>query len=255
MHIGDVGGMAVDIGFAGIASSLSRLRAYAFRICDLLSGSRYLRGFIVPGGVAFDPDKQLSRAQAALVELKRELVPVMEMFLEDPVVYDRLQNVGRLSRSLAFDFGLVGVAARASGIAYDARQHFAHGVYPEWAPSIVTEAAGDVMARTLVRMKEIDTSISVMERIFSSMGDGPVSVALPDSLPKEEVGVGIVEAFRGELIHLVITDSDGAIRRYAIKDPSINNWTGLAIAVRYNLVSDFPICNKSFSLSYSGDDL
>lgn len=184
-----------------------------------------------------------------------DLKPVLELFMENQVAQERMLMVGHISRTLVEDFGIVGVAARASGVQYDTRQHFEQGLYPRYAPPVMVQPNGDILARTLVRIGEIETSLDVISRILEEIPAGPYAVSLPDKLTSNAIGLGIVEAFRGELIHLLFTNDDGKIRRYAIKDPSSNNWTALSIAIRNNLIADFPLCNKSFSLSYSGNDL
>lgn len=258
MHVADVGGMAVDLGAGAVAGALSKLRGKALRLADLLAGSRFFRGFILPGGVRRDPDRYLAEFESVVRELKRELAPPLDAFMTSTGVYERLHGAGVLPQSLAREFGLVGVAARASGIAYDARRHFQHAAYPELAPDIVTEADGDALSRTRVRVGEINTSIELLLRFLSMLSSGSVTDTddcAHRSLPSDSFGVGVVEAFRGEVIHLICTDDKGAVKRYSIKGPSLNNWTGLAIAVRNNVVQDFPVCNKSFALSYSGHDM
>ncbi|MBI4532513.1 MAG: NADH-quinone oxidoreductase subunit C [Candidatus Melainabacteria bacterium] len=255
MHIADLGGMAVDIGYLGMASTLARLRGSALRLADLLTGTRFQRGFILPGGVHKDPDKQLSTIRHETHKLKVSLEPVITLFVENSSAQERMETIGRVSPSLARDFGLVGIAGRASGIAYDTRQHFPQGIFPTHAPPVAVETKGDVSARIKVRITELFNSLALIETLLEEIPAGSVLSCVPDKLPANSIGVGIVEAFRGELIHLVFTGADKAISRYAIKDPSFNNWTGLSIAVRGNLLADFPICNKSFSLSYSGHDL
>lgn len=255
MHVGDLGGMAVDLGFLGVAASLSRLRGMALRLADLLSGSRFLRAFICPGGVGADPDKSLKEFPNVAAKLKGELSTVLDVFLDSPAVHERLSGTGAVSTFLAQDFGLVGVAARGSGVSYDTRVSYGQGLFPELSLPVVTAGGGDALARTQVRVGELSTSFSVLENVLSTMPEGPVLVNLPDTLPADAVSAGIVEAFRGELIHLVVTGADGKIKRYTVKDPSFNNWTGMAIAARNNLIADFPVCNKSFGLSYSGHDL
>ncbi|HEY9714285.1 MAG TPA: hypothetical protein V6C72_12520, partial [Chroococcales cyanobacterium] len=260
MHIADVGGMAVDLGYLTIAASLSRLRGLALRLGEYLAGSRFMRGYIIPGGVRRDVDRQnRDEMLNTLKHLVEQLKPIFETFTTNAAVYDRTTDVGKVSKHLAGDFGLVGVAARASGLAYDVRNHFAHGLYPLHAPGTVTERNGDVRDRVLVRIKETALSLELIEKLLKSLPAeqslNALSCCLPDSLPADSAALGIVEAFRGELLHLIFTDEAGKIKRYHIKDPSANNWTGLAIAARNNLLSDFPICNKSFSLSYSGHDL
>lgn len=255
MHIADIGGMAVDVGFLGIASSLARMRGNALRLGDLLAGSRFLRSFICPGGVTRDPGANLSTIRASIRKLRFDTETIISMFLDSPAALDRLEMVCRISPSLARDFGLVGVAARACGIEYDARQHFPHGVFPQLAPAIALEQNGDVLSRVKVRVKELYSSLSFVHQLLETTPEGAIKTDTSQYLPNNSIGLGIVEAFRGELIHLIFTDDNGKIKRYAIKDPSVNNWTGVSIAVRNALVADFPICNKSFSLSYSGHDL
>ena len=255
MHIGDVGGMAVDLGFLGIAAAGSRLRGSALAMADLLSGSRYLRGYICPGGVTRDPDKYLASIKKTCLDLRVRLAPLVELFMSNPTVYDRLRGTGKLSPSLAEEFGMVGVAARACGIEYDTRRSFRYATYPQDAPPISTDNGGDALSRVLVRVGEIQSSMAIIEKLLDTMAPGPVLADMPEVLPSNKVGMGIVEAFRGELIHLVFTDGAGKIMRYGIKDPSVNNWTGVAIGVRNNLIADFPVINKSFSLAYSGHDL
>lgn len=255
MHISDLTGLAADIGFLAISSSLGRLRGASLGMADLVSGNRFFRGFICPGGVIQDPDHRLSKLQAAAKALKKELEPVIKSFLANQVVLDRMEKTGKVSERLARDFGLVGVAGRASNQAYDARHHFAAGVYPLLKPQMAIETNGDVFCRAKIRVAELIESLSFIDMLLETMPAGPISTSIPATLPANAVGLGIVEGHRGELIHLVFTDEHGNCKRYAIKDPSINNWTALAIAARNNLVSDFPLCNKSFSLSYSGHDL
>ncbi|MEN6642201.1 MAG: nickel-dependent hydrogenase large subunit, partial [Armatimonadia bacterium] len=131
-----------------------------------------------------------------------------------------------------------------------------HGVYPTHAPTPATRETGDVLARAQIKADELQSSFQIIESLLDNLPEGPVQLDCDTAtLPPNAVGVGLVEAWRGELIHWITTNESGEIARYAIKAPSLNNWTGLAIAVRGNLVADFPLCNKSFNLSYSGNDL
>ncbi|MCL5104986.1 MAG: NADH-quinone oxidoreductase subunit C [Armatimonadetes bacterium] len=255
-HLGDFGGLSADIGYSVGAATFARLRGSALGLSELLAGTRFQRAFVRPGGVARDLDdsRRMELAQA-LSELALKIEDSLPLVLENPAVIERMEGTGRLSPSLAREFGIVGPAGRASGSRYDARTAFRHGVFPELAPVPAWRESGDVLARAQVRADEIIASLSLLTQLLDSLPQSPTKVALDDSLPSDRIGVGVVEAWRGELIHWITTDNEGRIRRYAIKDPSFNNWTGLAIAVRGNLVADFPLCNKSFSLSYSGNDL
>ncbi|MBX9689792.1 MAG: NADH-quinone oxidoreductase subunit C, partial [Candidatus Obscuribacterales bacterium] len=249
IHLSDMIGFAADIGFTGIAASFSRLRGQALRLADLLSGSRFLKGFIKAGGVARDPGEQkLAQIRDLAQKLLVDIEPVSRTLLENHSVLERMEGVGRVSPAIARNFGLTGVAGRASALAYDAR--IWSELHPEY--SMVLESGSDVLARAKVRIQEIFISLKIIKQVAGQSLPGPISIELPSELPADSVGLGIVEGHRGEIIHLVLSDKNGKLKRYAIKDPSVNNWTALAIAVRNNLVADFPLCNKSFSLAYSG---
>lgn len=255
-HLGDLGGLSADVGYSAGAAIFARLRGGALGLGELLTGGRLQRGYVVPGGVIRDLEPERRRAFArALAELSRQVKAGLPLVLENPGVIERMEGTGRLSPSLAREFGLVGPAARASGSDYDARRVFSHGVYPAQAPAPARREAGDVLARAQVRGEEIVASLDLLAQFVEALENGPICAAVAEALPPDRVGVGVVEAWRGELIHWITTGSDGRIQRSVIKDPSFNNWTGLAIAVRDNLVADFPLCNKSFNLSYSGNDL
>ncbi len=255
MHINDLSGMCTDIAYSALAMELARLRGIVFNMADNLTGSRYFRYFIGPGGVRKDCDKNLIVIKKLLKELKNKLFKILFHILNNFSFTQRLDNIGKLSRSLANDFNMVGVVARASGIQYDTRSIFNQGIYPQGIFKIAKENNGDVLGRTKVRIVEIFNSFEILENVLDNIKSGDAKVDLNHKLSPNSFGVGIVESFRGELIHLIVTDNSGFIKRYSIKDPSFNNWTGLAIACRNNLLSDFPICNKSFGLSYSGHDL
>lgn len=253
MHLADLAGIAGDIGFLGVASSFQRIRGLTFSMAELLSGQRFLRAFICPGGVVREPTKlTLNQISSCAENLSNQCKVLLEMLLESQGVDDRLRGIGRVNLSLASDFGLVGIAGRASGLKYDVRQF--RSEYETFTPAF--HKLGDVLARVAVRAEEIKMSIEIIRSVLARLEiPGSSYQPLPDRLPSNSVGLSIVEAHRGELIHLAFTDEQGCISRYCIKDPSVNNWTALAMAVRNNLVADFPLCNKSFSLAYSGHDL
>jgi Ni,Fe-hydrogenase III large subunit len=257
MHLADLGGLAGDIGLVGIAANFARFRGRVLGLAELLAGSRFQKAFLRPGGLRTEPsDKNLITIKNSIPSLEKQIFPVLEMFMLNQDVCQRMQNVGRVSNRLAKDFAFVGVAGRASGIKYDARSHFVGGLDQQFAPSYASHKnGGDVYSRAKIRVLEIKESLRMIAQILDNMPAAENVPKLPQTLPANQVGVAIVESHRGELIHLVFTDESGLIKRYAIKDPSLNNWTALAIAVRNNLVADFPLCNKSFSLSYSGHDL
>jgi len=259
MHISDIGGMALDLGCAGVASTLSRLRGAALGLAEEFSGSRFLRGYIKPGGVKRTAKPDFLSLQNSLESLANESRYIIDLFLENAQVIERLQGVGKVSHNLASDFGLVGVVARASGINYDVRKDFSTAYFPANIHELAIQMDGDCLARTRVRALELVNSMDILKAVFAELVEfdfvSNPSSFLPELLPANSIAFGISESFRGELIHFLKTDSQGKIERYAIKDPSFNNWTGMAICARGNLLADFPVCNKSFALSYSGHDL
>jgi len=259
MHVVDVGGMMTDMGMVPMAQTMSKLRGHALNLGQALTGSRFMRAFVLPGGVAHIPSADsLTTAKNLAIDLRNKLKPVLSIFQDNQAAIGRMEGIGKVKRSLANEFGFVGVASRACGLDYDARRHFSHGVYPEQAPPVALDSGGDILSRTNVRIKEIWSSLDLLERLIDSVStarDTAARIELGGTLPANKRAAAVVEAFRGELIHLCLTDDAGRIKRYAIKDPSQNNWTMIPICVRDNLIADFPLCNKSMALSYGGNDL
>jgi Ni,Fe-hydrogenase III large subunit len=172
-------------------------------------------------------------------------------------VQARLQGVGILSATAARDIGMVGVAARASGIAVDTRISMAgrlHGAYPV---SLVTEDGGDCWARLRLRMREIDESVRWLTQVLAEPALDLRAALHRASMPLRPnmLCVSVREGCRGEVVHVIETGNDGRLLHYKVQDPSLQNWFGVALSVRDNEISDFPICNKSFDLSYCGNDL
>ena len=255
-HVGDLGALASDVGFALGAAIFGRLRGAALGLGQTLSGTRFQKGFVCPGGVAWQVSREkLVELTQGLVALKPHVEEACKLIFENPGFEERLEGVGVLNPNLASEFGLVGPAARASGSGYDARKHFEHARYPTQPFDVAGTLVGDALSRAVVRRQELSSSWSILEAVLADLPAGQACVAIPESLPGSQVAIGIVEAWRGELIHWVTTGAHGEIGRYAIRDPSFQNWTGVSIAVRNNLVADFPLINKSFNLSYSGNDL
>ncbi len=256
-HIGDLGGICSDIGFTAGAALFGCLRGRALGLGEQLTGARLQTAYILPGGVAHAISLQARDQMAASVRsIAKEFERIVPILMENPGALERMEGVGKVRPSLARDFGMVGPAGRASGVDYDVRNAFLQEPYA-WLPwEAAVEEEGDVLARVRIRVQETRASLQLADAFLKRVSnEETVRVPVPDKLPPRSIGAGIIEAWRGELIHLVFTDENGSISRYAVKDPSFNNWTGLAIAARGQLVADFPLCNKSFSLSYSGNDL
>lgn len=256
-HVGDLGALSGDVGYSAGAALFPPMRGAVLMLAQLLTGSRRQRYYVKPGGVARDlPNERNAQMQSDLDDTEKRLRELIPLLLRNASVIERMEGTGLVSHSIARELGLVGPAARASGRGYDVRRVYTHGVYPEFAPVPAVQQQGDVFCRMKLRADEIWSSIEVIRQLLQSLPEGSVYEECQHLTPApDSFGLGIVEAWRGELMHWIFTDSKGAISRYTIKDPSFNNWTGLSMAVRGNLVADFPVCNKSFNLSYSGNDL
>jgi len=255
-HLGDLGALASDVGFAYMNAEFARLRGDAFMLGQKVGGSRFQTGLMAPGGVNWDFDSsKLGVFNEVLSTLIRDTDEACSLFFSNSSMQERFEGVGILPKSAAEEFGMVGPAARASRLSYDSRKVFEQGLFPQVQIAVPSEAGGDVWARAKVRGAELMASLQLVNDLINNLPDGPVRVETNSDLPANSTGIGIVESWRGELIHWLTTDGEGKVSRYVIRDPSFQNWTGLAIAIRKNLVADFPIVNKSFNLSYSGSDL
>ena len=188
-----------------------------------------------------------------LLSLKTEFEMLVDLILSSASTRDRLETTGVLPHKTAVDLGVVGVAARASGVDLDVRRDFPFAAYDEIPPKVVLQTKGDVFARMRVRMEEAHDSIRVALEGLGRLSAGPVNTALPP-IPSESCALGFVEGWRGEILHWVLTDANGGLARCKIKDPSLNNWPALPEAIQGNIIPDFPVINKSFNLSYSGTD-
>ena len=171
-----------------------------------------------------------------------------------PSVLSRFEGTGTLSKDLAREIGLVGVAARAAGIECDVRKEFPYGIYRFAQVYTSTWNTGDCFARAYVRWLEITASFEFIRGLLHEIPGGPISGDGP-SIKGNMFAVSMVEGWRGEICHVAATDQEGRFEFYKIIDPSFHNWFGLALALRNQQISDFPLCNKSFNLSYCGHDL
>lgn len=254
-HVGDIGALAGDIGFLPTAAFCGRIRGDYLNLSAELCGSRFGRGLLRPGGVGFDVDPVLAaKLLQRLDAVERDTRGAIELFFDTPSVLARLEGVGRVSVDAAEQLGLVGMAARACGLAVDARLHHPLGAYVEQFDHAVIENEGDVFARGNVRRREIYDSLAWIRRALHALPEGALCLDLPELAP-ESLAVVLVEGWRGEVVHVALTDPHGRFARYKIVDPSFRNWSGLAMALRSEQISDFPLCNKSFNLSYCGFDL
>lgn len=260
IHIGDMGAIAGDIAYLMGAAVFGVTRTLVINTMLEFSGSRFGRGLINVGGVNFDiDDEKIEIAQKTLDKVEKDVERMTNTMLKNSSVMSRLEKTGTVSTERALEAGLVGMAAKASGVNLDSRFDFPD----KWRKELhitkkIFKGVGDVNSRFKLRYKEVMESLSIIRKIFNELKnrkEEPIIACSDKENAKDVFVISIVEGWRGEVVHIAMTDNTGALSRYKIKDPSFNNWYGLALAVRNNGVSDFPLCNKSFNLSYSGNDL
>jgi Ni,Fe-hydrogenase III large subunit len=254
-HTGDLGALAGDVGYLPTASYCGRLRGDFLNLTALFCGSRFGRGMVRPGGVGFDADE--ARVAELLERLERAVSDVtgaVRLLWDEPSVGARFEDTGPLARDTCEQLGLVGLVARACGVPRDVRHEFPSGIFRFSQVPVSTWQSGDVFARAYVRWLEIQRSAAFVKDQLTALPEGAPRVRVEPPAPNALV-VSLVEGWRGEICHVALTDGQGRFARYKIVDPSFHNWMGLAMALRDQQISDFPLCNKSFNLSYSGHDL
>lgn len=252
-HIADFGAICNDTGFAVAQSHCLRIRERLLRLNKRLTGNRLLHGGIVPGGVGNDLPRDLNLA-AELDAILADFNEIAAISLGNSMLMDRLESTGRLTLKTATDHGVSGYVARASGIDIDTRRDHPYAAYPRLAFNVPVFESGDVLARTMVRVEEARESVGLIQQALEKMPAGDISSPLGE-LPAWQPAFGLVEGWRGTIIHWVMADEQGKLYRVKVKDPSFVNWPALPFALLKNIVPDFPLCNKSFNQSYSGNDL
>ena len=258
MHLVALAGLATDIAFLQGGATLGRLRTAIINATMRICGSRFGRGWLRPGGVRSGlPQALCQDLLETLAGFSRDLSQVNALMQGAGSVQARLKDVGVVGTQVAQDLGLVGLAARASGVALDTRASQPGMLHTRHPCAMLTESSGDCWARMLLRMREIDASVDWIQRVLQTAGNDlhAPPLVLPGPLAPRSLCVSVQEGFRGPVVQVLETDADGGLQHYKVQDPSLVNWFGLAWAVRNNDISDFPICNKSFDLSYCGNDL
>jgi Ni,Fe-hydrogenase III large subunit len=254
-HTGDLGALAQDVGFLPTASFCGRIRGDWLNTTAIICGNRFGRSLVRPGGARFDIDDSIIDDVHARVETAlKDVTGAAELLWNTPTVMARFEGCGVVPRSVADDLGLVGMAARACGIDRDARRDFPFGIYRFHQVPVSTWHTCDVFARAYVRWLEIHRSATFILGQLRSMPKTSLRRDVGGLRPNSLV-VSLTEGWRGEICHVGITDESGQFAHYKIVDPSFHNWIGLAMALRNQEISDFPVNNKSFNLSYCGHDL
>jgi Ni,Fe-hydrogenase III large subunit/Ni,Fe-hydrogenase III component G len=252
-HVADFGMICNDTGFAVAHSHCFRIRERLLRLNKLLTGNRLLRGGIVLGGVRhpFSHDFNLP---AELESILADFNEVVDISLNNTMLKDRLEGTGQLTTKAATDLGVLGYVARASGINMDVRRDHPFAGYRHLKFKVPVFETGDVYARTMMRVEEARESVGLIKQAIARMTGGVLAAPL-GRLPAYEPAFGIVEGWRGAIVHWLMLDHEGKLFRVKVKDPSFANWPALSFALLNNIVPDFPLCNKSFNQSYSGNDL
>ncbi|HOE66384.1 MAG TPA: NADH-quinone oxidoreductase subunit C [Candidatus Hydrogenedentes bacterium] len=254
-HAGDLGALAGDVGYLPTMSFCGRLRGDFLNMTALICGNRFGRGLVRPGGVAWDLDDARCQELATRLDATfRDVTGAADLLFEAPSVMARFEGVGTVSLRDCTTLGLVGPSARASGSDRDTRTDFPSGIYRFAQVPASSWDTGDVLARALVRWLEIQRSVAYIREHINALPDGPTRTDAR-AIASEHIAASLVEGWRGEVCHVAITNAKGRFAAYKVVDPSFHNWMGLAMALRGQQISDFPLCNKSFNLSYCGHDL
>ena len=254
-HTGDLGALAGDVAFLPTASACGKIRGDFLNMTALICGNRFGRNLVRPGGCRWNMEEdRIKKLGSRLESALQEVQQAASWLWDSASVRSRFEHTGHLHSKQAAQIGLVGPAARACGLVRDVRFDHPAGWHRFAQAPVSVWPDGDVFARARVRWLEIQRSGEFLREQLESAPDGAMMETFP-LLPANMLSVALVEGWRGEICHVALTDSEGSLRRYKITDPSFHNWTGLALALRGQAISDFPLCNKSFNLSYCGYDL
>ncbi|MBI2342233.1 MAG: NADH-quinone oxidoreductase subunit C [Deltaproteobacteria bacterium] len=254
-HVGDLGALSNDVGFLPVASYFGRLKAEFSNMLLALNGNRYGRGLLKPGGAAFDLDNELVKNFKIRIERgMKEADEITDLLFSTPSVLARFEKTGVVKTEEARKLGLVGPSARASGLQRDVRCDYPFGMYRFKKIIPVKAATGDVFARARVRALEIKRSLTFIDEALEMVPREKISISCEEIKPSS-FSVCMTEGWRGEIAHIAFTNERSEFSRYKIIDPSFHNWSGLEAALKNGAISDFPLCNKSFNLSYAGFDL
>lgn len=255
-HIGDVGAICNDTAYALAHAHCGRMKEQLMQLNDRLTGSRFLRGVNRVGGVAIDlSDVQLSQLDAELQAIEQEFAGIENILFANASLTERLENTGVLSERIAWDHAVMGVVGRASGIDRDLRRDRPFAAYDECPPTVAVYRYGDVRARMRVRLDEVHDSIRLIRALHCQLPMGPLLIQPTRNPLPGDWAIAAAEGWRGEILYVVMAGAEGRIHRCKVRDPSFVHWPAIQWAALGNIVPDFPLINKSFNLSYAGNDL
>ena len=223
---------------------------------DRLAGSRFLRGVNIVGGVTVNLEQHhLDEIMHELGAIEKDFSELTQILFNNASLTDRLETTGVLRERTAWDHGVMGVVGRASNINRDVRRDHPFAAYQDLRFRVPLYHYGDVRARMRVRIDEVRESLDLICQVGKKMPDGAVSMPIPHIPPAGDWALSAVEGWRGEILYVVMAGPNGAIHRCKVRDPSFVNWPAIQFAVLGNIIPDFPLINKSFNLSYAGNDL
>ncbi len=254
-HLGDLGGICTDVAYGFAAFQFTMMRGWAYNIADTLCGMRFLRSVNKLGGIRKD---FVAGKEAYLIEqllrIYSELEDTVNIIKSNSMFIDRVENTGILDPKIAADLNAVGPGGRASGLRFDVRKYFPYAAYKHLEFNVPEHNNGDVNCRMNTKIEECYESIKLMIQAVEKLPEGAVWEPVKE-VESCRFAFGLTEAPRGENIHWIMTGENNTIYRYKIRTPSFCNWPALCHAVKGNIVPDFPLINKSFNLSYAGNDL
>ncbi|MCB4791157.1 MAG: NADH-quinone oxidoreductase subunit C [Elusimicrobia bacterium] len=253
-HVNTIGGIALDVGFSFPSAHASVIKESILSLNDKFTQSRYLKGVNVIGGVSKDiPKDSLGPLLQSIEAVSKDFNELKEMLLSSSSFMDRVDTAGILDKKTAEDIGIIGLAARASGLKNDLRKDFP-GVYQYLEFKQAKQTRGDVLSRLNVRIEEFEESIKIIGQCAAALRQGELFTKQA-AAKKSGYALGYCEGSRGPVLYWLMLGESGLIERCKITDPSFHNWQGLSYAAPGNIIPDFPLCNKSFDLSYPGNDL
>lgn len=260
VHTGDTAALCGDVGYQPGQVVCEAIRTLIINSMQEWCGNRFGRGLIRPGGTNYPLSVDLiDKLTVKLEEIKSRFINVTDLIYSNAGILSRFENIGAVSLLQAKKAGAVGMAARTTGLNRDVRTSHPFQAYRDLHYKPALMESGDVLARGVMRKLEFELSYSVIIKLLAALRDNATTDTPKPcyslKLQPGMMGVSLVESWRGEVCHSAVTGSDGNISLYSVKDPSLHNWMMLALAVRGEEISDFPVCNKSFNLSYCGHDL
>jgi Ni,Fe-hydrogenase III large subunit len=253
-HLGDIGAVCNDASFTLIHAHCSVLRESVLRAANGAFGHRLMRDVIAPGGVTRDLDDDgMEAIQVTLDNIGSRFPTLVELYDNTASLQDRTVDTGVLKPALARQYAAGGYIGRASGRPFDARRTLAYSPYDRLRFEVPVLNEGDVNARVWIRVREVEQSLSLIGQILDRLPEGASRTTVKHSAEVRE-GMAIVEGFRGDVL-VWLRLRNGRLERCHLRDPSWFQWPLLEAAIENNIVADFPLCNKSFNCSYSGQDL